>query len=45
MLGSDCHYKEKLRFAFDETTELLKTFGVKSVLTFENSILTEKGIG
>lgn len=45
MFGSDCHYKEKLRFAFDDTTELLKTFGVKSVLTFENSILTEKGIG
>lgn len=45
MLGSDCHYKEKLLFAFDETEELLKAFGVKSVLTFENGSLTEKGIG
>lgn len=44
MLGSDCHYKEKLLFAFDETVPFLKELGVKSVLTFANGRLTEKEI-
>lgn len=43
MLGSDCHYKEKLLFAFEETERFLTSLGVKSLLTFENGKLTEKG--
>lgn len=44
ILGSDCHFKDKLLFAFDETSRLLKALGVKSVLTFENGRAVEKSL-
>ncbi len=44
ILGSDCHYAEKLLFAFNETVNRLKSLGVSSVLTFEKGVLTQKGI-
>ena len=44
ILGSDCHYKDNLLFAFDRATEVLIANGIKSVLVFEKGKLAEKSI-
>lgn len=44
ILGSDCHYAEKLDFAFENAVEVVKHAGFKSILIFKNGKLEEQGI-
>ena len=44
ILSSDSHSRDTLTFFFDESLELLRENGIKSILTYQNGALQEVGI-
>jgi histidinol-phosphatase (PHP family) len=44
ILSSDSHSKDTLTFYFDESLELLRENGFKSIITYKNGSFEEVGI-